>query len=223
MTTSLIFSITWLICIIPIVAFVSLSIIWRSPQLAHLSPIQQRYWSQTVFCICLILAFGRDFFGIIGAIILGAGLLMRHFSFHNHQLGLASKKWPHVIGQISKSEIISYAAINDADSRYRLLVETKYKVDNQSFTTNCIAFGHYHPKYRSTVNQILQTYPLGKKVKVYYQPDQPSLSTLEQGTHYTQKGLSTGNNLLIIGTIFMLAVSLLYFNDIWEQLLSLMN
>ncbi|HSH01666.1 MAG TPA: DUF3592 domain-containing protein [Anaerolineae bacterium] len=215
---SLIFLILWLACVIPLLTLSSLAILWLAPPLAHLSSEERRYWTQNILIICLILAFGHTSLGFIGLIAIGIVLVMHHFNHKNHQLALATEEWSHVMGQVISATINNPIGQKKRDKRYGVFVNVNYNVDGQSFTTERIAIGQYRFKHRSKAEQILQKYLPGQKVNVYYQPTKPDLAVLEQGTHYSGTLLSRTNNLLILGTIYMLFMGLLSFYNIWEQI-----
>lgn len=80
-------------------------------------------------------------------------------------------------------------------------VSYTFQANGASFTGNKISFGQMSSS-TDYAQRILDRYPVGKKVSVYYDPANPSEAVLETGIH--------GGTwvLLAVGTIFMLAGSM---------------
>jgi hypothetical protein len=83
-----------------------------------------------------------------------------------------SVNWPHVDGQITKSEIRE-----DTPGEKWFLGEFTYAVDRATHKGSINSLGPDKPDFTSMQGQ----YPVGKTVAVYYRPSRPSENTIEPG------------------------------------------
>ena len=90
-------------------------------------------------------------------------------------------------------------------------VQYTFLVSGTAFTSSQIRYGSSHSE---SARNIVQRYPTGKTVVVYYKPDKPSESVLETGL-----GLSA-YIFPMFGMVFIFAGSLLWFKspDLLEKL-----
>jgi hypothetical protein len=117
--------------------------------------------------------------GGIGALWLGCNEL-KH--------GKATKEWPIVEGEIISSKVVEEVHRSpgsiDKSITYTPKVQFKYSVEGVNYVSNNIfaGRGEYKSPRRSSAQNIVKKYPEGKKVLVYYNPDNPSEAVLEPGT-----------------------------------------
>ena len=108
--------------------------------------------------------------------------------------GGASKKWPSVQGTVLESRVIerknfsTKRAVATHSTIYEAHILYGYKVGNRSYTSNRICFG---PPDEGA-GELVKKYPVGKVVRVYYDPNDPGNSVLEPGS-------KTSGNLILIG------------------------
>lgn len=85
--------------------------------------------------------------------------------------------WPTSIGLITVSEIIT--STEDGKKKYRTKVRYSYSVSNKHYIGRKVSLGSMSTKY---YNQgVVDKYPVGKEVIVYYNANEVSESLLEVG------------------------------------------
>jgi hypothetical protein len=92
----------------------------------------------------------------------------------------ASKAWPSVPGEITRSEVETYR--KDGKTQYLPDIAYKYNIDGKNYTSSKVTVGD--PPYTSNISparRIQSEYPVGKSVDVYYDPEVPSSSALKPG------------------------------------------
>jgi hypothetical protein len=108
-----------------------------------------------------------------------ASVLMFAMNLGDLWNGLQSEHWPQTEGVIQSAAIIRSSTGKGGhtdDAR----VSYSYQVDGQKFLGDQFAFGAID--WFGTQNQaILARYPVGKKVQVYYSPNNSQLAVLETG------------------------------------------
>jgi hypothetical protein len=96
------------------------------------------------------------------------------------QYANASKEWPSVPGEITRSEIETYR--RDGKTQYLPDIAYKYSIDGKNYTSSKVTVGD--PPYSSNTSpakRVQSEYPEGKSVEVYYDPEVPSSSALKPG------------------------------------------
>jgi len=91
--------------------------------------------------------------------------------------GRRSRTWPFVPGTIKASD----TALGSG-GRSILLLEYTYAVDGHAHSGNRIAMAPPGWFSVGTTAQLLQKYPKDKQVSVYYDPANPAVCTLENGS-----------------------------------------
>lgn len=145
-------------------------------------------------------------------LLIFGGLAASFFGWRSVSRSLASTDWPSVDGKIIESGVEeertrhSGSAKKDAplnQKTYRPKIAYSYKVDEKEYTGSRIAYGDhgfigkskkitingvtYHNsnfEAKAAAQKIAKKYPKGKKVTVYYMPDNPGESLLEPGFSY---------------------------------------
>ena len=97
---------------------------------------------------------------------------------------MASRNWPTVEGIVVSSEV---ARVRDSQDNigfnYKPEVLYEYLVDGVKYSSNNIDFGQPSSSNSSYARKIVNRYPDGKKVIVYYKPSNPDVATLEPGLY----------------------------------------
>jgi len=111
--------------------------------------------------------------------------------------------WPKTNGNVIKSSIEASKGSSSTGSSggtvvWHADIAYEYTVDGQSYNNYKVSYGDYGSSDKSHAQAILNRYPLGKKVPVYYQPDDQSESVLEP--EGTKQGIMLK---IIIGSAFM--------------------
>src|SRR3989344_3949897 len=113
-----------------------------------------------------------------------------------------SKNWPSVDGQITISNMSKNYDSDDGSITYGVQVAYNYTVNSLPYTGSTVAFGDYGSSDPSHAGGIVSRYPVGKSVKVYYNPDDPKTSVLEPGAGWSSFiGLIVGIGFGIIGVV----------------------
>jgi len=81
-------------------------------------------------------------------------------------------------GHISKSDIS-----HGSKPRFRFNINYKYQVNGQNYESSRIGFGFKGSDKKESVDLIINSYPVGKKVIVYFDKSNPSFSVLDPGRH----------------------------------------
>jgi hypothetical protein len=81
-------------------------------------------------------------------------------------------------GYINKSDI-SYGS----KPRFRFNINYKYQVNDQSYESSRIGFGFKGSDKKESVDSIINRYPVGQQVIVYFDESNPSFSVLEPDRH----------------------------------------
>lgn len=119
---------------------------------------------------------------ILGAaFILGAYFMHTYLSVPMMEEAKASESWPSVQGIVSHSEI--QQSTRDETIMYAAVIKYEFTVDSISYLGNRISLSSENSKTSSAreVKKVLQKYPLGERVKVFYDPELPENSVLETG------------------------------------------
>lgn len=125
-----------------------------------------------IFGICLL------FIGLVSA--LGNNQIQR---IKNAQ---ASLSWPSTEGKIISSRVESKISTNSGKQRisttsYFADIMHEYTVRDKEYSSKIISFGNYNSSDRSRAEEIVNRYPDGKKIQVFYNPSDPDNSVLEPG------------------------------------------
>jgi hypothetical protein len=132
----------------------------------------------------------QDIPGLVIMVILG--LVLTFWGYTKFKNATDSKSWPVTIGLVTGSEVAG------AIKYYPSIVYT-YTVDSIVYNSNSISNINFNAKNRSVVEEFLIKYPLGAKIKVYYNGSEPSKALLEPG-------INTGNILFLAFGIIVLAI-----------------
>ena len=131
-------------------------------------------------------------------LVLGCGLSFWGWTILNN--AKASASWPTAQGQILKSEV-SHRSHEDGDT-YSPEITYSYLANNRTYKSYAIKFGENAYDNKRQADEIAAGYPVGKQVKVYYDPKNPDNSVLEPG-------VSSGSYIVLgIGLLFV-AISLI--------------
>jgi len=115
---------------------------------------------------------------------------------------MESKNWPSAGGRITISGVSENYDSDNNSVTYNAKVAYNYTVNGLSYTGSTVAFGDYSSSDPSHAGSIVSRYPVGKSIKVYYDPDNPKTSVLEPGAGWNSfVGLMVGIGFGIIGII----------------------
>ena len=113
---------------------------------------------------------------------------------------MESKNWPSADGRITISSVSENYDSDDNSVTYGAKMAYNYTVNGLPYTGGTVAFGDYSSSDPSHAGGIVSRYPVGKSVKVYYDPSDPKMSALEPGAGWSSfVGLMVGIGFGIIG------------------------
>lgn len=118
---------------------------------------------------------------LLGALALGIAWLV----WQSWRIGQASPEWPHVMGEMLEARARAYNETGDSSGtpthEWFTEVRYRYSVNGQTYTgTRLRAFGRRHMD-EAQAQAELAPFPVGKPVKVFYDPAKPESSVLIPG------------------------------------------
>lgn len=118
-------------------------------------------------------------FVVIGAII-------TYFGIRDLIRSKASMNWPTVQGKVVASSFesrrgTSHHRRSRSQTTYHPEIYYEFSVNGTFFSGNRVAYGSRSSLIRSEVKRIVDRYPKGKIVTVYYMPENPEQCLLEPG------------------------------------------
>jgi len=138
------------------------------------------------------------FLTVFGIVLAGFGIVL-------FQQTASAEKWPTTDGIIFHSTVDSY---REHDSTmHKPLVQYKYTVNGVNYSSNRVRFGVISTSDGGYANEVVNRYPVGKTVKVYYNPDNPSEALLEPGITWIEYlPILFGLIFILIGIVFLFFV-----------------
>jgi len=134
------------------------------------------------------------FFAVgIGMTVWG-GIVIRNASI--------SEGWPSTQGEITSSYIRS--STDEDGTSYFADIEFKYVVNDRWLEGDMVNFGEYGTSDMSHAEGIVDRYPIGKMVTVYYNPEQPETAVLEPGLTWSSYFI------LFMGIIFLIVPAIIF-------------
>ena len=152
-----------------------------------------------------IFVVGRLFplsFGLGSMIFLGVGLWMIN-------KGMQSENWDKGTATITSSEIEkTESRSKDAQgftrtsTSFSVRVTYAYTVEGSNYEGNTVGFGTMSHNERSDAQEELKSYPKGKTIEVYYDPENPSDSVIKKGVFWPMYIMISINIIILIGSIW---------------------
>lgn len=94
---------------------------------------------------------------------------------------LQCKNWNEVKGEVISSKLGVIENTGEVDTSYRAKIEYQYSVNKNTYTSNRIYFGDkLSSSFKSSSISLLNNYPIGQLVTVFYNPLNNKDSVLEQ-------------------------------------------
>lgn len=143
--------------------------------------------------------FGYLCFGSFLLIFIGVGIFLLLRSRRDKEKAAQTLNWPSAAGKVLEARLIestSTDADGDSSTMYRPHVQYEYEVVGARYTNDKINVGMVvSTSSTKKAQETLARFPVGSTVKVYYNPNDPADSVLEQK--------SSSNLTLILGIIFI--------------------
>ena len=122
---------------------------------------------------------------LITLAMFAAGIFFVLWGGYEIKAGYASKKWPSVEGKITSSYVQKQMrSVKDSSKKptYYAKVRYQYEVSGKIYTGDRISFsGGEGGEKKSESQAVVDHYPSGQKVIVYYDPKHPDKAVLERG------------------------------------------
>jgi hypothetical protein len=152
-----------------------------------------------------IFVVGRLFplsFGLGSMIFLGVGLWMIN-------KGIQSENWDKGTATITSSEIEKTESrskdaqgFTQTSTSYSVRVTYAYTVEGNNYEGNTVGFGTMSHNERTDAQEELKSYPQGKSIDVYYDPENPSDSVLKKGVFWPMYIVIVVMVIMLIGSIW---------------------
>ena len=123
-------------------------------------------------------------FLLLGAISAGGYFLFQQYDRDVSALATASISWPRVAGLVTSSDLEYWrakAGNSEGATEARVRVSYEYVVDGQLYENDVVRFDQQMLS-REQKEILIGLYPAGKRVDVFYDPDDPALSVLVPGS-----------------------------------------
>jgi len=140
-------------------------------------------------------------------VFIGAGLGFSIYGYSVLQNAKASAEWPTEKGIITVSEVIKHESTTGTGTNkrrtvtYNAKIHFKYSVKGKRYTSNNVTFG----QSTKGAGEIVNRYPIGKKVKVFYNPQDLKVAVLEPGVSMSSYlFLGFGIFFTLMGLIFLI-------------------
>jgi len=112
-----------------------------------------------------------------------AGILTMAVSAYEIMGSLGTNNWPGTDGTITSSSVRKEVRRDSGKTvtTYYPSVQYRYRIDGRQHTSYRIAFGKKVGSVKAIAQKVVDRYPSGKTVTVYYDPDDPQYAILEKG------------------------------------------
>jgi Protein of unknown function (DUF3592) len=122
---------------------------------------------------------------VLGGGLIAIGAFVAYGTLRTRVKTTTSRRWPTVTGAVIVSEVAARPERN-ASGRptkvYRADIQYQYQVSGESFTSETVALGgSIETSSRGRFDAQVARYPVGRKVRVYYDPSDPATAILEPG------------------------------------------
>ena len=150
--------------------------------------------------LILIILFCLAFMGIgIGMLV----KLVKNFSKARH-----SKNWLSTSGKIIRSELDAQTRADEngyETTTYIANVIFQYVVNDSTFEGDCINFDYgIRTSNKHLEKLVVEQYPVGRQVRVYYDPDDPQQAVLEKRVDRVFTTILVSSVFILIGVIVAL-------------------
>lgn len=141
---------------------------------------------------------GRPLTGVLGIVLIAAGLLLGWFALNEFRAHERMKSWPTTPGLVVSSSVIGERA-------FRPQIVYEYDVEGITFTDTSFldmpSFGGRNNR-REAADTMAAEYPVGKTVTIHYDPESPALSHLKVGAPWSVYGkMGLAGVLIILGLV----------------------
>jgi hypothetical protein len=133
----------------------------------------------------------RIFFFLLGLLAAGAAVWLRN-------MNRKAASWPTIEGEIIQSGL----DFDPSDGSRSVNITYRFVLANRVFTSNQVTYGLLENSMGAK-QHLVETYFVGRKVRIYYDPADPSRAVLENGPSNLWIWLGiVGAIFMVIGMIF---------------------
>ena len=153
---------------------------------------------------------------VVGSGAIAIGVLAGYGTVRMWRKVGQSHKWPTVPGEIVSSELESETEQHHHKpiTTYAAAIRYAYEIEGKAYESDQIQLGGTSETSQPReFERMVERYPKGKRVTVYYDPDDPATATLEPGE------LGGIFNMAIVAGGFILVGGVLVALTIWGHLL----
>lgn len=125
--------------------------------------------------------------------------------FKQLKLAVSSLTWPSTTGKVISSSTLTRKIGTRHSTRHKADIIYSYQINDNKFIGEIINWGYGYSKQIEKSEAIVNKYPEGKTVEVYYNPNDPKNAVLEPGLT-----VNSYKNVLG-GIVFMLIAILIIF------------
>ncbi|MBS2101220.1 DUF3592 domain-containing protein [Carboxylicivirga linearis] len=143
---------------------------------------------------------------IAGIITLIVGLIILIFNLRSLIKANSSKNWLSAEGEILNSELDITKSFGESDKVYNPKVEYKYLVNGKEYCSTRIYYGSSSSSTfkKSKSRNIIEKYPKGSRVTVFYDPMNESEAVIERGVKPEVISLILASSVLLACSIYVL-------------------
>lgn len=116
-------------------------------------------------------------------VFLFAGIAVLGWGIWNSLEAFSSRSWPYVEGKVIQSQVASYQSESDegTTTMFYPYLRYNYSVEGQQFTGDKLDMGEYSSSNPNYAEEVVVRYPVGKPVRIYYDPAHPETAVLQPG------------------------------------------
>ena len=143
-------------------------------------------------------------FGIIFTLV--GALSFYFFGWPPLKYAYESESWPSTSGTVTKSEVDSW--MKDGKSQYAAVIKYTYQVEGKEYISYNIGVNNSSANNNmSAAKDLVQEYPVGKTVDVFYDPELPDAAALKPGVRAGDIAIAGGMLLFaIIGLLVLFRI-----------------
>jgi hypothetical protein len=124
---------------------------------------------------------------IFALVLLVVGTLLTVAGVLNLSGQKAATKWPSVEGVILESKVVTeerqMEKLKKVDA-YRAAISYRYSINGKDYLSKQVQHDPETKTYSAFADNLVKTFPVGKKVPVFYNPDNPSEAVLLAGSGF---------------------------------------
>ncbi len=127
---------------------------------------------------------------VLALAMLAGGIFLIVWGGNELKDAYKSRSWPSTQGKITssyiKKQVNRKSSANRTTTSFSAMVHYRYLVGGTTYSSDRICFGGtYSGGKRSLAKKVADSYPKGKKVTVYYDPENPKEAVLKTGFSWT--------------------------------------